>query len=267
MSCFTLSSTVEESVKQLKAALSHAVPKYLAIAPVLKHFTRDEVTPERTYRLSVEMLAKMLDYTATGKGNYAGHADRLLPLRRYMIGAISTLGRPDAILDMSADPEREQWQIAAGVFNLNPKGRIQTRKRRAMLPIPAMLDGWLRATEGHLVCREVRRKDADGNTWTDQIRVKSVKKSWAAMARDFGIPGGWGPKLIRHSVATIITRNRADLIELEMALGHRALKKSTSAYAIFDPDYLATIRAGIEELWRELEQKCEHPLHAKKGGK
>lgn len=38
------------------------------------------------------------------------------------------------------------------------------------------------------------------------------------MARDLGIPKDRGPKLIRHSVATTITRDRVDLIEQEWPL-------------------------------------------------
>ena len=45
------------------------------------------------------------------------------------------------------------------------------------------------------------------------------------MAKKLGMPPGWGPKLIRHSVATILTARRIDLIELEIALGHRVLNK------------------------------------------
>ncbi|WP_454888208.1 hypothetical protein [Sphingobium herbicidovorans] len=255
-------STVEESVIQLKAALNYAAVKGRAAVPQLKHLTRDEVTAPRSYRLSIEMLAKMLDYTATGAGKYAGHADRLVPLRRYLIGAISTLARPDAIMDMSVQSDRSQWYADAMVFDLNPAGRIQTRKRRSVLPIPPMLDHWLRATDGKLVCREVTRRDSDGREWIEQIPVTSVKKAWSAMAQDLGIPTGWGPKLIRYSVATIITKNRVDLFELEMALGHRVLKRTTSIYAIFDPDYLSTVRSCITSLWEELERLCEHPLHA-----
>ena len=41
-----------------------------------------------------------------------------------------------------------------------------------------------------------------------------------------------------------------DLIELEIALGHRPLSKTSSRYAILDPNYLNTIKHGIEEVYR-----------------
>ncbi|MFX8848744.1 hypothetical protein ABTM68_21135, partial [Acinetobacter baumannii] len=55
-------STVEESVIQLKAALNHAFKaRRVRYVPPLRHKTRDQVTPERSYRLSLDTLSEMLD--------------------------------------------------------------------------------------------------------------------------------------------------------------------------------------------------------------
>ncbi|MFZ2979752.1 MAG: hypothetical protein WA085_01855, partial [Sphingobium sp.] len=231
-----MASTVEESVIALKAAFNRASSKRLASVPALKHLTRDAVTVERS--------------------------DRLSPLRRYLIAAISTMARPDAILDMSVATARAQWCPEEGVFNLNPAGRLQTRKRRPFLPVPPMLTNWLEATDGKFVCRELMRFEPDGSHWIEQLPVASVKSGWETMAKELGIPSGWGPKLIRHSVATILTARRIDLIKLEIALGHRVLKKTTCKYAVFDRGYLVTIGQGVAELWLDLEQLCKYPLHA-----
>jgi hypothetical protein len=121
-------ATVEESVIQLKAALKHAVDNdRLAVVPKIKHLTRDEVTPKRTDRLSIDGLAEVLDFAASGAGNYGAHSDLLIPLRRYAIGAISALARPDAIFDMSVAPQRLQWMRRERRFDLNPAQRIQTK--------------------------------------------------------------------------------------------------------------------------------------------
>jgi len=53
-------------------------------------------------------------------------------------------------------------------------------------------------------------------------------------------------------MATILANRRVDLIELEIALGHRVLKKTSSRYAILDPEYLSTISAGIEDLLKKV---------------
>ncbi|PZU56385.1 MAG: hypothetical protein DI547_16690 [Sphingobium sp.] len=258
-------STVEESVIQLKAALNHAFnARRTRYVPPLKHKTRDQVTPRRTYRLSVEALAELLDYSMKGGGVYGGHADRLIPLRRYLVGAITTLGRPDAVLDMGVARERGQWMQNERRFALNPEARLQTRKVRPVMPVVDLLHSWLTASEEWLVCGEKRVYDPKQRIYlTEQYRVASVKKGWLSAREKLGIPDGWGPKLIRHSMATILANRRVDLIELEIALGHRPLGKTSSRYAIFDPDYLATIRDGIEDVVADLTRLVGPALHPK----
>lgn len=253
-------ATVEESIIQVKAALRHAYQsRRTNYLPPLKHKTRDQVTPARKYRLSVAGIAEILDFTVRGGGNYAGHPDRLLPLRRYLIGAITTLGRPDSILDMSVRPEREQWMRREQRFDLNPAGRIQTRKVRPVLPVVDLLEEWLAATDDWFVC-SIRKIDEDGGKIIQQVGVRSVRSAWETMRAHLKIPGGWGPKLVRYSIATILANRRADRAELEIAMGHRTLSKTTDRYVIFAPDYLQTISAGIEDVVSDLRRACPSAL-------
>ena len=258
-------STVEESIIQLKAALNHAFnARRTRYVPPLKHKTRDQVTPQRTYRLSIDAIAELLDYSINGAGVYGGHADRLIPLRRYLIGAITTLARPDAILDMGVARERGQWMQDERRFALNPEGRLQTKKVRPVVPVVDLLHSWLSASDDWLVCgQRVRFDDEQHVNVIEQYRVASVKKGWLGAREKLGIPDGWGPKLIRHSMATILANRRVDLIELEIALGHRPLGKTSSRYAIFDPDYLSTIREGVDDVVAELTRKVGPALHPK----
>ncbi|MFN3725253.1 MAG: hypothetical protein ACK4SZ_02995 [Allosphingosinicella sp.] len=253
-------STVEESVIQLKAALKFAENSdRINEAPALKHKTRDKVTPERKFRLSTDGLAEILDFTMRGSGNYEGHAARLLPLRRYMIGAITTLGRPDAILDMSVAPERGQWMNVERRFDLNPVGRLQTKKRRPVMPVVDLLHSWLLATDDRLVCYE-RIRELEGVEVVEQVAVASVRSAWDTMRQQLKLPAGWGPKLIRHSMATILANRGVDLVELEIVLGHRVINKTTERYVIFSPDYLKTIRAGIDDVAADLARKVASAL-------
>ena len=59
---------------------------------------------QRGYRWTIEAIGELPDYSMRGAGICSGHADRLLPLRRYLIASICTLARRDAILDMNAEP-------------------------------------------------------------------------------------------------------------------------------------------------------------------
>lgn len=258
-------STVEESIIQLKAALRHAFnARRLRYVPPLRHKTRDQVTAPRSYRLSVEALGELLDYSFRGAGKYAGHSDRLLPLRRYIIAALCTLARPDAIFDMGVQPERGQWLESAGLFALNPEGRLQTKKVRPVVPVVPLLRTWLDATDEWFICTERTRFDPKQRIDViTQEPVASVRTAWEGARQQLGIPAGWGPKLIRHSMSTILANRRVDLVELEMALGHRVLSRTTSRYAIFDPGYLGTVRDGIEDVVADLTRMAGPALHAK----
>lgn len=256
-------STVEESVIALKAALNHAFARRRTrYVPPLKHKTRDQVTPQRTYRLSLDAIAEILDFTMRGSGNYAGHAELLIPMRRYTIAAICTLARPDAILDMNVKRERGQWMQNERRFALNPEGRFQTKKVRPVVPVVDLLHSWLAITDEWFVCRYHRHfDDAQQVELIDQERVASVKKGWLSTRAALGIPDGWGPKLLRHSMATILANRGVNLVELEMALGHRVLGKTSSRYAIFEPDYLGSVRDGINDVVNDLQRKVGRALH------
>lgn len=254
-------STVEESIIQLKAAINHAYNnRRIRSSPPLKHKTRAAVTPPRTYRLTVSNLGEMLDFTMRGAGNYAGHGARLLPLRRYLVGAICTLARPDAVLDMNSTAGREQWMEADRRFNLNPVGRPQTKKHRPIVPVNDLLHSWLSSTDEWLVCKERIWLDPDEQIErVEQIGVKAVRSGWDTMRAHLGIPDGWGPKLVRHSMASELRKRRVDPWELSGQLGHRVLKTS-EIYAIYDPDYLSTVQVAIDDIILDILKTCGSAL-------
>jgi hypothetical protein len=80
-----------------------------------------------------------------GAGNHAGHADRFSPLRRYLIAAICSLARPDAIFDMSVERHHS----------------------------------WLSASYDWFVCSERKTFDqAQQIDVTEQVRAASVCSAW-----------------------------------------------------------------------------------------
>lgn len=256
-------STVEESLIQLKAALNHAHGKRrIRYVPPFKHKTRAEVTAPRNDRVSVQAMGELLDYTLRGAGRYGGHAARLLPLRRYIIAAVTTLARPDAILDMSVIPERAQWLRDDLRYALNPAGRVQTKKHRPIVPAGELLTEWLGATDAWFICYERTREGDDGEPVIDQVAVKSIRSAWDTMRDHLKLPATWGPKLLRHSMATELRRRRVDPWELSGQLGHRLLRTSET-YAAFAPDYLGTVQAGIADVLADLSKSAAAALHPK----
>ncbi|KMS58701.1 hypothetical protein V473_02635 [Sphingobium cupriresistens LL01] len=257
-------ATIEESVIQLKAAIKHAYDnRRIRYLPPIKHKTRGAVTAKRNDRMSLQAIGELLDYTMTGAGTYTTPA-RLLPLRRYIIAAICTVARPDAILDINVTPERGQWMPEAGLFDLNPAGRLQTNKRRPTLPVAPLLRNWLDATDEWFVCQERQEFDQKQQiNVIEQIAVKSVRSAWDTAREALRIPAGRGPKYLRHSMATILANRGVPPDEISMVLGHRVLDQTTESYVIYDPGYLKGFRQGLDDVLADLMKMAGTALHAK----
>ena len=255
-------ATVEESIIQLKAAVKHAYDgRRIRYLPPIKHKTRSAVTPKRNDRMSLQAIGELLDYTLTGAGTYTTPA-RLLPFRRYVVGAICTVARPDAILDMNVAPERGQWMKDAGLFDLNPAGRLQTNKRRPVVPVAPLFGRWLDATDEWFVCQE--RQSFDANQQIDvveQLRVMSIRSAWDTARAALGIPAGRGPKYLRHSMATILANRGVPSEEISLVLGHRVLDPMTEVYVVHNPNYLKHFRAAMEDVLADLTKMAGTALH------
>lgn len=257
-------STVEESIIQTKAAIKHAYDgRRIRYLPPIKHRTRSAVTPKRNDRLSLAGIGELLDYTLTGAGTYTTPT-RLLPLRRFVVAAICTVARPDAILDLSVAQERGQWMRDAGLLALNPEGRMQTNKRRPVLPVASLFQRWLDATDEWFVCQE--RQSFDERQQIDvieQLRVNSIRSAWDTARGALGIPTGRGPKYLRHSMATILANRGVPPDEISLVLGHRVLDPMTEVYVIHDPNYLKGFRAGLDDVLADLLKSAGAALHPK----
>lgn len=260
-------ATAEESIIQVKAALKRAYDgRRIRYLPPLKHKTRSAVTPKRTDRLSLQGFGELLDYTMTGAGSYTTPI-RLLALRRFVIAAICTLARPDAIMDMNVLPKRGQWMPdagASGLFALNPAGRAQTKKRRPILPVVPLLRNWLNETDEWFICKErVSFDELQQIEVVEQIGVASIKSAWDTARQALGIPAGRGPKYLRHSMATILANRRVPPDEISLAMGHRVLSSTTEDYVIYNPDYLEGFRGGVEDVLADLNRIAGAALHPK----
>jgi hypothetical protein len=199
------------------------------------------------------MIGELLDYAARGGSGRYATPERLMALRRYLIAAVATLGRPDAILDISVKPERMQWLAGDRRLDLNPAGRVQTRKYRAVLPVGEVFANWLEATDEWFVCMSRREPDpATGEKRIRQIGVASVRSAWDTAREHLGLPQGWGPKLLRHSMATILANRSVNPVEMKIALGHEPIGGSSARYIIFDPSYLKTFAAAVDDVFGEL---------------
>ena len=202
---------------------------------------RGDVSAPTLERICVAQIAEMLDYAVASR--------RRQSLHRYLIAAVTTLARPEAICDMNVEPARQQWDVDGRRFNLNPAGRKQTAKYRPIVPVGDLLDLWLRHADDWLVHYYGRP-------------VLSVHNAWNTMLGKLGMPARWEPKLLRHSMATHLPARGVDPWELEGQLGHKKLDV-TETYAVFAPDYLGTVQQGTAEIVADLFTSVPQALHPK----
>lgn len=254
-------STIEGSVAQLSAAINHAYARGDTTGPArfkaipIRQLNR---TPE--HRSSITEIAAMFRYcvqpdVSEHVGTSWGHraapltADELIVIRRreraslhrFLIMSVASLGRPDAVHDVSLDPKRRQWNSNARILGLNPKGRRQTKKYRAVVPIAWQVAPLLDAAPRSFF-----------------VGVASVRRAWDAMAAAIGLPteGEAGLKLIRRSMADLLRSRLPEEAwgEISMMMGHSRFDVVTDLYAPFKPTYLRRVLSEIEAIIGDIEK-------------
>ncbi|WP_287461218.1 phage integrase SAM-like domain-containing protein [Sphingomonas sp.] len=221
-------STVENSVLQLAAAINFADPARARFSAE----QASEVNRTPTFRLSLDQLVAIFGYAVQGK--------RRASLLNFIRLSVITLGRPDAVLEASTARDRGQWDRGNALFNLNPIGRRQTNKRRAIVPVARQAIDWLNSIDGSIV------------------KATTVKTAWRLMMEQLGIDEGegeLGTKLLRRSMADMM-RMRMDAShwpEIEVFLGHEVMNSTSVLYAPTRPDYLAHAKGAIESIIDEIE--------------
>jgi hypothetical protein len=151
--------------------------------------------------------------------------------------SVATWGRPDAIMDAST--LRGQWNSQARVFNLNPVGRRQTKKRRAIVPVPECIGEWLDTIKGPVVPQDLS------------------KATWRRMQAALDIPfdGEGGMKLVRRSMMTLARKRLGEehWIQGRMMAGHVPMTVS-DIYALPDPANLGRALAVTKAIIDEIDQ-------------
>lgn len=243
-------STTEASVRQLKAVVNFAFAEEHILSPArFSPLPPEAVDSTPTFRASIEQLAEMFRYCIepetpkhwerqwTAKERAAAIESRV-PLLRFLQFSVATWCRPDAAHDFSILEEREQWVPEARVLKLNPRGRIQTKKRRPTIPAARQLVPLLNDSEGHFV------------------PVGSVRKAFETMTKEIGIfrDRQTGMKLIRRSISQLVRDRIGEhrWPQGQMMLGHT--KTTTSdLYALKKPSHLGLALRHTEAIIDEIE--------------
>ena len=207
---------------QLAAAINATPGQSASFKPI----AMTEVAKSPTFRADIDMLGAMF--------RHALAQPQRINLLRYLRFAVATWARPEAIFD--ARPS--QWHAKAGVFDLNPPNRRQTKKYRPKVPIPRQFAPHLDNEDAYL-------------------QVESVRRTWDTMRVQLGLPtdGEAYVKLIRRSMATIARKRigEANWRQGEMMLGH--VRASISdIYAVPDPANLGLALAATEAIIDDIEK-------------
>jgi integrase len=166
-------------------------------------------------------------------------------VRMFLALLLGTAARLEALLELTT------WQcdVQRRTINLNPPGRVKTRKRRPIIPMPEWLVAWIEtAPPGHLV----------------QYRGKPVRKIAKAF-RTLRAAAGFGEDVtaytLRHSVATELARRGVPPLEIAHLLGHRMPDlRTTGRYVHVMPGHLAAAREALDALANEIGLAATRPI-------
>jgi hypothetical protein len=182
----------------------------------------------------IPMLARFLD---------AIPADEESRLLRFTILTL-VFGRPEAVRELTPFQIDERHKLVA----LNAQGRRQTKKHRATLPMPEVLWDTLLAWRDAGTIIHIRKEP-----------VLVLRKPWAAVRAAAGLPDQFVPKSLRHMLATELRMRRVPKEERELWQGHRRLS-TNDRYGHYDPDFLSSAKAAVNDLLLELAAACQKPL-------
>jgi hypothetical protein len=220
----------------LRAALNLAVDDdEITSAPKIPEIRGDkeiEAEPLRGRVLTLKETAAFFD------------AINELHFLNYSIAKVNSGGaRPEAILEATLDGV--DWE--AGLFTLNPEGRVQTKKYRPIVRVTATWEPWLQLISvGPIVTY-------DGKP------VKSTKTAMRATVKRAKLKGRVNSTSLRHTLGRWLETKKVPDFERSILLGHVATskKKTTRRYSPTDPghpEYLQHAARAIEEFVREVNK-------------
>lgn len=163
-------------------------------------------------------------------------------LRLFVLLALNTGARKGALLELAWT----QVQFEQGLIYLNPEGREQTSKGRAIVPMNEHLREALE--EAHARRRSPFVVEYKGG------RIVDIKTAFSKAVRRAGLDRVT-PHTLRHTAGTIMAREGVDLHKVGKVLGH-SYAKTTELYAHHQPDWL---RGAVDALGKATARNIVSP--------
>ncbi len=154
-----------------------------------------------------------------------------------------TMCRPEAALELG----QRQIDREAGLVDLNPKGRKQTRKYRPIVPLARTLRPFLEPE----AAADWPKRRTRAPVITDRIityggyPIRQYKTSWKALRVAAGLPEGITAYSWRHTMGRVLRGARVPSEQIDIMLGH-IKPGTTTVYAPYDPDYCRDAVAAID---------------------
>lgn len=216
--------TVRRELGALQAAIGHAVKHGRLTRPV--HVFMPPKPQGRDRWLTRTELAALL------RAARRERQSRLhLPL--FILIGLYTGARKQAILGL----RWRQVDLERGRIDFNPPGRIQTDKRRPVIPIPRGLLWFL---------RKARERGGElGYVINHKGRpIGNIKRAFASAALNAGLQDVT-PHTLRHTCGTWMAQQGVSLFAVARYLGHTTARTS-ELYAHHSPDFLEEARRALD---------------------
>jgi hypothetical protein len=152
----------------------------------------------------------------------------------------------------------------------NPPGRVETNKRRPLIPETGCLAGWLDHwakvdAEARETALQAGKEPPPAALLVYQgVRVMDVKKSLGRNAGKVGIK--LSPGRFRHFMSTMVRRLCKGVTreQRSLYLGHvvREGSQTTSNYEAEDPEFLADVALATDFVMQQVQAKCSRKLFA-----
>lgn len=207
-------STIRKELEMLRAALR------LRYGPQAPAIWMPPASKPRDRFLTKEELTQLLDTIDTPH------------VRLFVILAVTTGARMSAILDLTWD----RVDLDRGIIDLNPAGRHESNKRRAIVPINSRASAALREARAAALSDFVIEYAGSP--------VKSVKKAIQAAAKRSGVP--CSPHVFRHTAGVWMAEADVPMQKIAQYLGHTSTRVTETTYARYSPSFMKDASAALE---------------------
>ena len=272
------SPTISRDIAALRGPIQWALEEQiLASAPRIIDVEGRSKSREIEYNR--EQVAAILEAAGSRPDRYH--------VLRYMMIALSTLGRSEAILELDASR-----QVKDNLIYFKQPNELQTRKRRAIVPIAPTLAPWLSGITGRVIQYKAPYSEKARSAGAPEYFVRNVGdigKAFEGCLVDAGLmqpdldlcrqahddsgspiwlparkklhetdrrpkmKGVGTPNTLRHTTHTFLAAKGVPKAQIDTAAGHSTDGGTGDKYNHLRPDYLQEFIAAIEQFWVEVD--------------